>query len=194
MSHAFGSLTLSQQARDNLLRLIGAKYDGLGGSAITHSKLAQEVFVFSSQGAVEISGVLKSLDFEGYVDEYSRFEVERVEPTKANRILESGEFFAQSSGDEIRDIYVVRETITQVKQGTPVWSLKADSGIVLALGNSYIAFALQALFDVVFAFDFLERFSLQDMDDLTTLYEDDLLASYMVSRELISVSNIHGEA
>lgn len=131
------------------------------------------------------------LDFEGYDEEYPILTV-AADLGGIDAAQRDGRAFFHHQGEEVVQILVVREAITQIVNGQPRWTFTTDYGIVFELASGAISVAKaghhsEAL-DVAIA-DSLDAVDIPDRSDEWD-WDNELGEEYQVSREFVPIGTL----
>jgi hypothetical protein len=148
-----------------------------------------DLFIRTDASAISVTSSLAVLEFEGFVEEYSRLGV-IAGATGEAQARTHGNLYFHHRGQRILDILIVRDTTTQTRAGEPSFELVSDDGLVFILDGSVLgicksgAFMQDILISPAAALETLELFDGSDQ------WEPDLEVHYQHSRQLIPLQDL----
>lgn len=132
--------TLDPESLVRLDGLRGQRWRYFGGPQVSDWMTGVSMLVATEDSALTISGEVDDLDFEGEEDSYSRLRVGQGSPGIAAAAT-AGQAHHFYGGQEVRDVLVVRETVSQSIDGRATWTYTTDIAIVFALQTGVLAVA-----------------------------------------------------
>ena len=184
-------LLLDRAELERLGRLIGQAWDHYGAQVMLDGgKCAlADLFIRTDTAAISATSSLVSLEFEGFVEEYSRLGITdgAMGETQART---HGNLYFHERGQRILDILIVRDTTTQTRAGEPSFELVSDDGLVFILDGSVLGICKSGAFmqDIIISpaasLDTLKLFDGSDQ------WEPDLEVHYQHSRQLIPLRDL----
>ena len=177
---------LDQEALRRLVRLRGQTWRCFGGPDVSDWLTDVSIFIVTEQGAVTLTGETDDLAFEGEGDTYATL---RVDDGASNFPIaaKEGNLYYFHAGQEILDVLVLRESVTEIRDGHPAWTYLTDLGIVFVFADGVIA--------VTKVSHHTELLAVLRADSIDTLYVkepsnvwvDKLDIEYTFDRELIAL-------
>ena len=88
----------------------------MGGRYMSDGTSDLAIFAVTDKASITISGPVDELDFEGDDDTYVRPRVREGAPER-QAATKSGNLYFQNSGERVLDVVIVRQTITEERDG-----------------------------------------------------------------------------
>lgn len=189
------ALPFDRTSLHNLAALIGERWRLVTGDPLAekpgHLFSWDNVVVASTAKVIRIHTELLVLDFEGYEEEYPILSV-AADVGGLDAAQRDGRAFFQHQGEEIVQIHVIREVITQMMHGEQTWIFTTDYGVVFELARGAISVAKaghhsEAL-DVAIA-DALDAVDIPDRS-VEWDWDNELGEEYRVAREFIPIGTL----
>jgi hypothetical protein len=199
MTPTVAELHFDRASLASLNALVGGTWRLATGEALTerpgHLFAWDEVFVATHDASVRIQTMLRTLDFEGYDEEYPRLSVD--ESTEGmDSAIRHGHVYFQSQGQGVEEVLVVRERITQVMNGEATWSFSTDYGVVFRLTSGLVAVAKAGHHSEALDVSYATSLEQLDIEDRSTEWDwdNEIGEEYQVVREILAVSRLlHSE-
>ena len=121
-----------------LRHLVGGTWQCMGGRYMSDGTSDVAIFAVTDKASITISGPVDELDFEGDDDTYIRLRVREGAPER-QAATKSGNLYFQNSGERVLDVVIVRQTITEERDGTPKWTFVSDIGVIFVLSRGVVA-------------------------------------------------------
>jgi hypothetical protein len=148
------------------------------------------LFIATDSRPLTITGETTELDFEGEVDTYARFRIDDG-ATDLDAASKSGHLYYFNSGQTVQDVLIVRETVTEHREGEATWSYVTDIGIVFVLSGGLIAIGKVGhhteLLSVTTRAQNLDALKL---DDPSHGWEDHLDVEYSIERQTLAIDSL----
>lgn len=179
--------TLDPESMTRLAGLRGQRWRYFGGAQLTDWMTEVSLFVSTDGPTLTVSGEVDDLDFEGEEDSYSHLRVDPGAPDlpAARR---SGHMFHFNVGEEIKDVLILRETVTQQIDTQPTWTYITDTAIIFQLETAVIAFAKASQHsELLVAVRATNTENLQ-IDEPTNLWTNKIGIEHTITRNLISIA------
>lgn len=164
--------------------LRGQRWRCFGGAQVTDWLTDVAIFVATEESAVTISGEVDDLDFEGHLDSYSRFRVDAGAPD-FDAATRSGGVFLHFAGQEIREVLVVRESVTRREDGHPRWIYVNDIAVVFVLDAGAVALAKVSHHSELLKAMWADGVALLDVKQPTTVWTDRIGVEHEITREIV---------
>lgn len=192
------TLAFDPDSLNRLAGLVGAPWRSVTGERLTEAPgfrlfAWDEMVISADDETFAIHNELTPADFEDEPDEYPSLSVRDGNERLAVE-EKAGHVYFQHRGEEILDVLVVRESITQRMHGQKTWTFATDYGVifVLARGAIYVGKtshhgeAVGAIIaDTVDALQIPDRVDEWD-------WENELGEEYESHREFIRVADLIG--
>lgn len=132
-------------------------------------------------------------DFEGYSDEYPQLSVQRG-AERLDDEIRSGRAFFRNKGDTVAAIYVVRDTVSQLKDDELVWQYITDVGIVIELTGGAVSVCKASHHTEALLVSFSGSLENLRVDDNIDEWEDELGIAHLSRREVLPLSELYRQA
>jgi len=133
----------------SIQQLVGDTMQLIAGRSFWNPTTTMDAIIVTSATVVTIWGDSEDLAFEGFEDTYSIIHVSDGDLGGLEEAKTKGEIYLQHAGQVISGVNIVRETITEKRQGTPTWVYETDIAIVLNLENVRLCIAKSSHHDEV---------------------------------------------
>jgi hypothetical protein len=132
------------------------------------------------------------LGFEGYDEEYPRLSVADPDPGAVQALRTSGRLFFQHSGEQVRDVAVVRVEIASLRDGAVHWVYSTDMGVVFELSEGAVAIVKAGHHDDALIVAFGASADALDLPDRTIEWDWDNEPGqeYRTRRDLIPLESL----
>ncbi len=180
-------MTVSPAALEILRKLKNSRIISMSSPNVMSSEFATKVLTIATDGKiVNILLDLEEHNFEGFEEDYCHFDAIEVNAV-SNKAIRKGNLYFEAQGQLIQDIWIARDRISNFHESVMLFSLEADSAIVLRLENTWVSFthvftAFDAI-DINFA-ETKEQLCIRDPSDN---WENDLVDVYQFEREWIKL-------
>jgi hypothetical protein len=170
-----------------LASLLGQRWRYFGGAQVTDWMTEVSLLVATEGPTLTVSGEVDDLDFEGEDDSYSHLRVDPGAPDLP-AASKAGNLFHFNAGQEVKDVVIVRETVTQQIDTQPTWTYITDIAIIFQLETAVIAFAkVSQHSELIVAIRATNTENLK-IDEPTNLWTDKIGIEHMITRKFISLS------
>lgn len=179
--------TFTSEEVARLAALIGAEWLYVAGDTLSPDfNTPVEVVVGTTVDSITIYSEQVPADFEDPDLEYAVLSIRDVEG-RFEAAKRSGNVYVHHQHEQILDVQIVRETITEIENGTTMWEYTTDVGVVFVLGKGAIAIAKGSHHTEMLAVRTAGSVEDLDIPDRTVEWEDDLTVQYRSTREFIPV-------
>lgn len=171
-----------------LRNLVGGTWQCMGGRYMSDGTSDVAIFAVTDKASVSISGPVDELDFEGDDDTYVRLRVREGAPERQSA-TKSGNLYFQNSGEQVLDVVIARQTITEERDGIPMWTFVSDIGVIFVLSRGVVAIS-----PVSHHTELLQIRRANSLSDLTleeplSAWENDLETSYQRRFEFLPIAD-----
>lgn len=182
ISNIFGSMELGF-----LKSLIGQEFKFVGGPEAPDF-LISDIFVLAcSKSSIVVSGSIVEISGIDDFDDFSKMSVEEASADILAATLKSGNMFLLNRRSEITGVSLVRETLVHEENGSPKWSFTSDVGLIVHLVGGDIVLRMLSLSVEAIAVKFVERFTVEEFEEPSNIFENELINSYTAKLDLISI-------
>lgn len=105
-----------------------------------------DIFFATEDAAITVCSMVDYLDVDGEESPFAALSVEPGAP-RFDEVANNGNLYFFHSGAGVTDILVVRDTISEQRDGTSTWRFTTDVGIVFVLTTAVIAVSKLGLHD-----------------------------------------------
>jgi len=182
---------LDRESLTRLSALVGAEWRFFAGPNVSDWLTDVSIAVVTDGPALTISGEVVDLDFEGEDDTYSSFKIDDG-ASELGLAERAGHVYHFLAGQEVREVVVVRETVTERRNNQQTWSYVANIGIVFVLSAGAIAISKVSHHSELLAVTRADSLDAVVIDDLTSGWEDQLGLDYTFERERIPIERLLG--
>jgi|LauGreDrversion4_2_1035121.scaffolds.fasta_scaffold121367_3 hypothetical protein len=183
------STEFSDSENQQLSELIGSKLLFVGGKDLPEFLVASQIVISTTKGALVFEGDVVESGFEGYVENYSRIRVHPSPAKEVSNLQIRGNVYFQHAGELIRNVYVVRRVITELKQGVPSWTLATSRAVVLDFGTTQLCLSKLGEHDEALAITDMHGFEIGKVPETSSYFEVDLETGYQVHDEIILLND-----
>ncbi|CAB4805820.1 MAG: hypothetical protein F2873_08605 [Actinobacteria bacterium] len=180
-------LVLSEAEQRLLASLRGSEWVHLSGDMFDNEFLAWDaVRLQCSTSAILIELPREVIDIGGDCDDYAVLHIRPASSLSA-AAERAGSVYYQGRGETVRNIWVIRDTVTGTRTEHPDFTHTADVAVVFGLDTMSTSIQRAGRFSDAFLIrrsPTREELSLPDTEDE---WESDLLDQYTVSREWIPI-------
>ena len=150
-----------------------------------------EVVIATEGREYTVRSELTTSDFEGFSEEYPELSVhpgaERLDDE-----IKSGRAFFRNKGDTVVAIYVVRDTVSQLKDDETVWQYTTDVGIVIELTGGAVSVCKASHHTEALLVSFSGSLETVSVDDNLDEWEDELGIAHLSRREVLPINELYG--
>ena len=143
MSEKVATSHLDAQSLKLLAALLGKQWQFVTGEPLPERPGSMaafdEVLVAVDGDAVAVQSALRLLDFEGSDDEYPQLGVVPTDTRALDRARKSGRLSYRNRGAVVSQVYIVRERLSQLRNGEVQWTYSTDIGVVFGLSGVAVA-------------------------------------------------------
>ena len=180
---------ISSKEQRILANLKGATWNSICGNAMDLDSFAWGwVVIDTSHGALRITLESRELDFEGDWDDYSQMSISQSD-SGAQAAAAKGEIFYFERDQEIAEVWLVRDTMTNHRKDGQTIRYVSDVAVVFKLESSWISISKNyhrsEAIDVVRG----SKSSPILVTNLESRWESDLLNDYEHEREWLKITN-----
>lgn len=147
------------------------------------------LFIATDSRPLTITGETTELDFEGEVDTYARFRIDDG-ATDLDAASKSGHLYYFNSGQTVQDVLIVRETVTEQREGEATWSYVTDIGIVFVLSGGLIAIGKVGHHTELLSVTRAQNLDALKLDDPSHGWEDHLDVEYFIERQTLAIDSL----
>jgi hypothetical protein len=181
---------LSTEEVDLLALYIGSTWNSICGNSMDLDFFAWGwVVINTSLGPLRITLESRELDFEGDWDDYSQFSIEQSD-LGAREAAAKGEIFYFERDQEISEVWLVRDTMTNHRKDGQTIRYVSDVAIVFKFGSSWITISKNyhrsEAIDVIRG----SNASPIQVTNLESRWESDLFNDYEHEREWIEIKRL----
>ena len=146
-----------------------------------------EIVIQTSEGPLHLTATSEELDFEGYSDDYVSLSIDQTENGRLDAI-KAGNVFYFGKGEQIREIWVARDTLTAFKDGTVAYCYRSDAGLSFRLDKLWVTCIKASHRTEAIAITYADIRESEDLPNLGDQWEDDLVDSFTYERQWIQVA------
>ena len=128
---------LSRNSRELPGSLRGDSWQFFGGSDVTDWLTSTSFILATDSKIITITSEVSWKDFEGEDDTYSCLTLE-ADAVDHDRARSSGHLYFFHQGQEVRDLMVVRDLITEEQVGIPTWQYVTDVAVIDCLSDGVV--------------------------------------------------------
>lgn len=185
------SLCLDGHGLEHLYALIGEKWKLFGGGALSDWLTAISLFISTDGHEVTVTGEVEYLDFEREDETYSRLQVSSG-AGGLGKAAAAGYLYYHHQGEEVTDVRILRETVSEFIDGARTWTLTTDIAIVFVLESGVIAVARVNYHSELLCV--VQARTVQDLvvDQLLSSWTNLVDRTYEFERRMIPVSELLG--
>ncbi len=169
--------------------LINSTWVDISGDGLTDEKLCWEsVRIETSSGAIELSFFLEVINIAGEPDDYPWLHI-RKSDTKSTKALKGGRIYYHGRGEQILEVWILRESLTNIQNGEQFFKNLADVCVAFKLGSQWISFTRAAHFSDSIN---IQRTTSREeivIPDVLDEWEADLINQFDLNQEWIRVGN-----
>ncbi len=180
--------TLSEDAQNQLVSLVGQKLEYVTGLGIKRFLASAMLLIVTADLVVDISATIVNEDFPGFREDFGRIRVgDSLESDISAAQRESTRFF-KFSGEEIERVLIRRSTMTKTENGTGVWQYVSDIAIHFQVSSGWFALSLLNHHDQVLTVTYAANDEQLEIPETDSLFESDLFEKYEVSLDDFEIS------
>jgi hypothetical protein len=173
-----------------LSSLIGSTWVDISGEWLTDEDLSWEsVRIETSRRAIELSFALEVLDIAGENDDYPCLHI-RESVERSSKAERNGRIFYHCRGQIIEQIWVLRETLTNIRHGENFFENVADVSVAFHCGDSWMSFTRAAHFSDVINIQRTKSKNEIEIPDVLDEWEADLIDQFELTQEWICIGTI----
>ncbi len=179
--------TIGEEEMKLLSGLIDSTWNDISGDGVSDKTLAWEsVRIESSANAVEISFILEVMNIGGEPEEYPCLHIQSSEK-KSQTAIRNGKIYFQSRGERIAEIWILRETLRNLRNDELFFENIADVCVAFKLDTHWVSFARAAHFsDSIIIQRTVSRDEIQ-IPDVLDEWESDLIDQYELDKQWIDI-------
>lgn len=174
-----------------LRHLVGGTWQCMGGRYMRDGTSDVAVFAVTDKASITISGPVDERDFEGDDDTYVRLRVREGAPER-QAATKSGNLYFQNSGERVLDVVIVRQTITQEREGTPKWTFVSDIGVISVLSRGVVAISSVSHHTELLQARRADSLSNLAREEPLSAWENELKTSYKRQLEFLPIADVFG--
>ncbi len=196
MSEKVATSHLDAGSLQLLVALLGKQWQFVTGEPLAErpGSLAafDEVLVALEGDAVAVKSTLCLLDFEGFEDEYPQLDVVPADTPAMNRARKSGRLSYLNRGAVVSRVDIVRERLSQLRNGEVQWTYSTDIGVVFELSGVAVAVVKASHHVEALQVSFGASVEELDLPDRTIEWDwdNEIGQEYRTSREFIDILDI----
>lgn len=180
---------LDVESLSRLARLRGTTWRYFGGAQVSTWLTDVSIFVSTDDGDVTMSGETTDLDFEGEADNYSRFRIDDG-ATDLDTASRAGHLYHFNGGHRLEDVLIVREIVTERRDGKQAWTYVNDLAVVFVLDNGVIAISKVSHHTELLSVVRADQLDALDLDEPSHGWEDKLDVEFSFTREVLSINDL----
>lgn len=180
---------LDEESLSRLAALRGGTWRYLGGVQVSNWMTDVSLFIATDSRLLTITGETTELDFEGEDDTYARFRIDDG-ATALDAASKSGYLYYFNSGQTVQDVLIVRETVTEHREGQATWSYVTDIGIVFMLSGGLIAIGKVGHHTELLSVTRAASLDALRLDDPSHGWEDRLDVDYSIERQTFAIDSL----
>lgn len=180
---------LDEESLSRLAALRGGVWRYLGGVQVSNWMTDVSLFIATDSRLLTITGETTELDFEGEVDTYARFRIDDG-ATDLDAASKSGHLYYFNSGQTVQDVLIVRETVTEHREGRTTWSYVTDIGIIFVLSGGLIAIGKVGHHTELLSVTRAQNLDALKLDDPSHGWEDRLDVEYSIERQTLAIDSL----
>lgn len=180
---------LDGESLSRLARLRGAAWRYFGGVQVSNWMTDVSLFVSTDAGELTITGETAELDFEGEDDTYSRFRIDDG-AADLDAASKAGHLYHFNSGQRLGDVLVVRETVTELRDGEAAWTYVTDIGIIFVLDKGAITISKVGHHSELLSVVRADSLADLQLDEPSHAWEDRLDVEYSFKRQTLGVDSL----
>lgn len=184
--------TLDQNGLRRLAGLRGQTWRCFGGVQVSDWLTDVSIFIVTDEEAVTITGETDDLDFEGEYDTYATFRVEDG-ATQLPIAAKAGNLYYFQTGQEILDVLVLRESVTEARDGHTTWTYVTDLGIVFKFADAVIAVTKVSHHTELLAVLRADSIDTLNVKEPSNVWQDKLGIEYTLDRYFIRLDTAPAE-
>lgn len=179
-------LVIDPNARALLVEKLGTTIGAVAGEYMDSVDVAwSEVSIETSAGVLQLRLEMEVIDIDGLEDEFPTLNISAVSEISAV-VARKGNLFYQFKGRTIREIVVVRDTVTGMRATQPDFSNTADIGILCLTDEGWISICRASHMMEVFRIHCGDSIAELNLPDTKDEWEETLVDHYTVTREFFS--------
>ena len=180
---------LDEESLSRLAALRGGVWRYLGGVQVSNWMTDVSLFIATDSRLLTITGETTELDFEGEDDTYARFRIDDG-ATDLDAASKSGHLYYFNSGQTVQDVLIVRETVTEHREGRTTWSYVTDIGIIFVLSGGLIAIGKVGHHTELLSVTRAQNLDALKLDDPSHGWEDRLDVEYSIERQTLAIDSL----
>ena len=180
---------LDEESLSRLAALRGGVWRYLGGVQVSNWMTDVSLFIATDSRLLTITGETTELDFEGEDDTYARFHIDDG-ATDLDAASKSGHLYYFNSGQTVQDVLIVRETVTEHREGEATWSYVTDIGIVFVLSGGLIAIGKVGHHTELLSVTRAQNLDALKLDDPSHGWEYRLDVEYSIERQTLAIDSL----
>ena len=180
---------LDEESLSRLAALRGGVWRYLGGVQVSNWMTDVSLFIATDSRLLTITGETTELDFEGEDDTYARFRIDDG-ATGLDAASKSGHLYYFNSGQTVQDVLIVRETVTEHREGRTTWSYVTDIGIIFVLSGGLIAIGKVGHHTELLSVTRAQNLDALKLDDPSHGWEDRLDVEYSIQRQTFAIDSL----
>ena len=180
---------LDEESLSRLAALRGGVWRYLGGVQVSNWMTDVSLFIATDSRLLTITGETTELDFEGEDDTYARFRIDDG-ATDLDAASKSGHLYYFNSGQTVQDVLIVRETVTEHREGEATWSYVTDVGIIFVLSGGLIAIGKVGHHTELLSITRAQNLDALKLDDPSHGWEDRLDVEYSIERQTLAIDSL----
>ena len=172
-----------------LSSLIGSTWVDISGEWLTDENLSWEsVRIETSRQAIELSFALEVINIAGENDDYPCLHI-RESVERSSKAEKTGQIFYHCRGRVIEQIWVLRETLTNIRLGEKFFVNTADVSVAFQCGDTWMSFTRAAHFSDVIDIQRTKSKNEIEIPDVLDEWEADLSNQFELIQEWICVGS-----
>jgi hypothetical protein len=181
--------TLDEESLSRLAAIRGGTWRYLGGAQVSNWLTDVSLFIATDSRLLTITAETTELDFEGEDDTYARFRIDDG-ATDLDAASKSGHLYHFNSGRGVQDVLIVRETVTERREGEATWSYVTDVGIVFALSGGLIAIGKVGHHTELLSVTRAKTLDALKLEEPSHGWKDRLDVEYSIQRQTFAIDSL----
>lgn len=175
-----------------LSSLIGQKYLHFGSGQMSPWLQSDEVILTTESESLSLQAHIRDEDFEGYGQTYSLIRISEATTERLKSLESSGKIHRNYSGEVIRDLNVVTETVQMKSSSSPEWEYTTSVAVIVILESGYIAISKLDHHNELLIVTFGSEFLMSELPRIDHHFRDGSERRFTFSRGVSSLNTARG--
>lgn len=179
---------LTEADRETLNLLVGSRWNFVGTEGfVIGNLLTCPVLLISERLKLSLELADNEVQIDGFYETLPKVQLHEFAQS-VDEIANTGKVFVHGSGEVCTAVFVIRESLTKIRDGAPVAQVVSDSGVVVELETRVIAIQRRGFHGFDFAIN--EAASLGDLRLFPSEadWPSNLLVKYELKHELVPLN------